>query len=206
MIRSGLSHASSRITTPITNNSYTHLRMITLITYATEFGSTREIAERISSIVGPKISPSTTELLPIEQVTDLSKYSSIIIGSAVHGMKWLPVATTFIHTNAEPLSKVPIWVYSVGSPAGMPKLLQRWASKEKEDKIIYDTIAQDIKAQRHVVFNGRFLKEHMGGGCFASCFTFMGGRLGDFREWDLIEKWAEEVGEEIKTAENEQAH
>jgi menaquinone-dependent protoporphyrinogen oxidase len=108
--------------------------MATLITYASEHGSTKEIAERINFVINAKTSPQATECIPIEQIADLSKYSYIVVGSAVHGMRWLPIASSFLHNNAPALSNVPVWAFSVGSPAGLPKFLKMLGTEAKAQK------------------------------------------------------------------------
>ena len=171
-------------------------QMGTLITYASEHGSTKEIAERINLVISAKTSPHPTECIPIEQIANLSKFSYIVVGSAVHGLQWLPVASSFLHNNAPALSKVPVWTFSVGSPTAVPKFMKMLGAEAKEQKALADAVNKDVKTQGHILFSGKFLREHASPllGCIWSC---LGGRFGDFRDWNQIEAWANEVGDEI---------
>jgi menaquinone-dependent protoporphyrinogen oxidase len=176
--------------------------MDTLITYASEHGSTKEIAERINFVISAKTSPHETECIPIEQIADLSKYSYIVVGSAIHNMSWLPIASSFLHNNAPALSKVPVWAFSVGSPAGIPKFLKWLDAESKEQKNLADTVNKDVKTQGHVLFSGKFLREHAPP-LLGWIWSSVGGQFGDFRDWNQIEAWANKVGDEIAQKQRE---
>src|SRR6266516_95473 len=95
--------------------------MASLLAYASEHGSTKEIAERISArIASHKLQ---TECLPTDRVADMSPYKYVIVGSAVHGMRWLPTVEKFLQDQQKPLGTAPVWTFSVGYPAGMPPFL-----------------------------------------------------------------------------------
>jgi flavorubredoxin len=69
--------------------------MASLIAHASEHGSTKEIAERIAARIASH--QLQTECLPIDRVTGISPYKYVIVGSAVHSMRWLPPVEEFIH-------------------------------------------------------------------------------------------------------------
>jgi menaquinone-dependent protoporphyrinogen oxidase len=178
--------------------------MTTLVAYASEHGSTKEIAERFSNIISVKTSPHPVECLAIDDVSDLSKYSYIVIGSCVHNMQWLPAATSFCHHNSVALSKVPVWAFSVGSAAGLPNYLKRWGLPDKEDRNLRDEIERDFKVEGHTFFSGKFLKEQAPAmlRCIWIC---CGGTFGDFRDWEKIEACGTEVAEAIAQRQSEGA-
>jgi menaquinone-dependent protoporphyrinogen oxidase len=171
--------------------------MLCLITYYSVHGSTKEIAERIGSVLSTKItSPSTVEVLPMEQVTDPSKYNFVIIGSSVHNFAWVEYASSWLSTNGAALSNSAVWAFSVGTPFAVGKIAQRvFESKEEEQKLA-TAISKNVKLEGHVLFNGRFLKSHA-----TTKFNFwwrvFGGKFGDFRDWEKIDKWAGEIGDTI---------
>lgn len=164
----------------------------TLLTYATVHGSTAEISRRIKTIL--ESNNVSTEVLPVEKVTDLSKYSSVIIGSAVINLAWLPEAQSFLHSNASALSRVPVWAFSVGAPHIGPKFWKMEVADE--EKMIRDHIERDVKVKGHTLFLGRFHKNHFAlrMRLFWSC---TGGTYGDFINWNEIETWANGVADEI---------
>ena len=168
--------------------------MVVLIAYMSAKGSTAEIAQRINSIIVSK--GISTELLPVEQVSDLSKYSAAIIGSAVHNFEWLPPARSFFHSNSSALSKIPVWAFSVGCPSTMPIVFKKVTVQEEEQKLAED-LTRDLKVRGHILFEGKFLKSHFGfvTRTLWSCF---GGTYGDFRNWDRVEEWANELAGELR--------
>lgn len=174
--------------------------MTTLITYASLHGSTAEIAERIKTILESK--NCSVEILPVDKVSDLSKYSYAIIGSAIHNFAWLPEGQSFIHSNADALSKLPVWAFSVGAPGTAPRFWKM--ESDDEEKMMREYIERDVKLRGHTLFLGRFKRSH---------FTFVmrlfwsctGGTYGDFRQWDVVERWANSVADEIGAARNDSA-
>ena len=82
-----------------------------LITYASRAGSTAEIAEAI----GRTLSQGATqvEVLPMQDVKDLSVYRAVVAGSAVRSSKWLPEAMQFITTHRAVLSQKPLAAFTV---------------------------------------------------------------------------------------------
>jgi len=82
-----------------------------LITYASRSGSTAEIAEAI----GRTLSQGGTqvEVLPMQDVKDLSVYRAVVAGSAMRSSKWLPEAMQFITTHRAVLSQKPFATFTV---------------------------------------------------------------------------------------------
>ncbi len=82
-----------------------------LITYASRAGSTAEIAEAI----GKTLSQGGTqvEVLPMQDVKDLSVYGAVVAGSAMRSSKWLPEAMQFITTHRAVLSQRPFATFTV---------------------------------------------------------------------------------------------
>jgi menaquinone-dependent protoporphyrinogen oxidase len=82
-----------------------------LITYASRAGSTAEIAEAI----GKTLSQGGTqvEILPMQDVKDLSVYGAVVAGSAMRRSKWLPEAMQFITTHRAVLSQKPFATFTV---------------------------------------------------------------------------------------------
>lgn len=195
--------------------------MRTLLTYATSHTSTAEISSTIHKTLTHLNQNIDIDLLPIEDVTssDLQKYTSIIIGSAVHGIAWLPPAVRFLETNAPTLRRIPVWAFSVGAPAAMPKPMQKMgldgvkeaetlrgkiemaltipafregdAKREGKRPVEYPRVLED-----HVLFEGRFEKKDAGVILRAVWFC-TGGKFGDFRDEGAIEGWASKVSGEI---------
>jgi menaquinone-dependent protoporphyrinogen oxidase len=137
----------------------------------------------------------------VQEVSDLSNYSSVIVGSAIQNFEWLQPAQTFLHDNSTALSKIPVWAFSVGCPWTVPKRLQKSMDVDNEEQIVKKDIEKEVKLRQHTLFNGKFLKSHFNFG-MRLFWSTMGGKYGDFRNWEEIEKWANEVGDELHQMED----
>ena len=68
-----------------------------LVTYASQAGSTAGVAEAIGKTLSE--GGAQVDVLPMKDVKDLSPYSSVVAGSAIHGQKWLPEAMKFMREH-----------------------------------------------------------------------------------------------------------
>ena len=82
-----------------------------LVTYASRAGSTAEIAEAI----GKTLSQGGTQVdvLPMQDVKDLSVYRAVVAGSAIRSSKWLPEAMQFVQTHRAVLAQKPFATFTV---------------------------------------------------------------------------------------------
>ncbi len=103
-----------------------------LITYASVAGSTALVAEAI----GNKLAEGgvQVDVLPMKNVKDLSPYSAVVAGSAIHGQKWLPEAMAFMHEHRSELASKPFAAFMVCITLSMAKAdqyregLKNWMS------------------------------------------------------------------------------
>lgn len=74
-----------------------------VVTYASRSGSTAETAEVISNTL--KQHGAQVDLLPMQDVKDLSQYRAVIAGSAIRKSHWLPEAVQFVRAHRSELAK-----------------------------------------------------------------------------------------------------
>jgi menaquinone-dependent protoporphyrinogen oxidase len=86
-----------------------------LVTYASKYGSTAEIAEKIGEVL--RASSFHVSILPVAEVQNLDSYDAVVLGSGVYAGHWLKDAVTFLETNGKILATKPVWVFSSG-PTG----------------------------------------------------------------------------------------
>ncbi|HSO11660.1 MAG TPA: flavodoxin domain-containing protein [Anaerolineales bacterium] len=88
-----------------------------LVTYASRSGSTAEIAEAI----GRRLSQCgmLVEVLPMQDVKNLSGYRAVIAGSPIRNSKWLPEAMQFVETHRSVLSQKPFATFTVSITLAM---------------------------------------------------------------------------------------
>jgi menaquinone-dependent protoporphyrinogen oxidase len=163
-----------------------------LVAYASKYGATREIAEKIGEVL--KQEGLAVDVLPVKSVKNPAEYQGVIIGSAVYIFNWRSEAANFLRKQEKTLSERPVWVFSSGpTEKGDPvKLLKGWLYP----KNLRETI-ELIKPRDVTVFHGvinidkmNFLEKWM--------MKQVKTEIGDFRDWDMITAWAKKVAGEIK--------
>src|SRR5262252_5869887 len=83
-----------------------------LIAYAIMYGATLEVAERIAKRL--QKTGTQVEVKPVSQIGDVGEAEAVIVGSGLYQGGWIPEATAFVRKNANALSKIPTWLFSVG--------------------------------------------------------------------------------------------
>lgn len=163
-----------------------------LLAYASKYGSTKEIAEKIGEVF--KQEGIAVDVMPAQQVKDLSGYKDVIIGAALYMGGWRKEAKNFITKYEKALTECRVWVFSSGpSGKGDPAELLKGVIVPPGIKMILDR----IKTQDIIVFHGNLNPEKMGG--FEKWIVKrVGGDTGDFRDWDMINAWAKKTAAELK--------
>jgi menaquinone-dependent protoporphyrinogen oxidase len=163
-----------------------------LVAYATKYGATAEIAERIAQVL--RQAGLQTDVNPADRVSDLTPYRAVVLGSAVYIGKWRKEAEKFLQTNETALAERQVWLFSSGPTGeGDPvELLQGWRIPA-----VLQPIAERIQPRNIAVFHGNaslkklnFLEKHM--------LNTVKAPSGDFRDWEAITTWAEGIAEALK--------
>ncbi|MFI8091023.1 flavodoxin domain-containing protein [Streptomyces sp. NPDC086080] len=167
--------------------------MDVLVGYATAHGSTRTIAERMAAVLSR--AGLTAEARPMTEVEDADAYRAFVLGSAVHGQSWLPPAVDFVRNNPDVLGPRPVWIFSVGMPAALRGPWRRLAPKELP--AIEDGLPPDLRHRGHRLFSGVVGPDQLPR-TGRVLFRLVGGRFGDFRDWDAVEAWATDIAGELR--------
>lgn len=78
-------------------------------------------------------------------------------------------------------------------------------SEHVEEKQMEQYLKKKIQIKGHKLFQGKWERAD-NGWCINFFFTCFGGKYEDRRDWDAMDKWADEVVNELKlTAQNDDA-
>lgn len=168
-----------------------------LVGYATAHGSTRSVAERLAARLAEAGARADVESLAAVQVERLAAYDAYVIGSAVHDMAWLPEAQRFVDAHAEALVRRPLWLYSVGLPAGLRGPGKAFAGPE-ETKIA-GALVERLRPRGHRLFSGVIRPEHLSRHGRLR-MKALGVRYGDYRDWAAVDGWAREIAGDLARA------
>lgn len=86
-----------------------------LVTYATRYGSTRGVAERIAATLrdaGVDVTLSTADV-----AGSAAGYDAVVLGSPVFNQRWLPACERYARDNHGALAQRPVWLFSVATSA-----------------------------------------------------------------------------------------
>lgn len=163
-----------------------------LITYASKHGSTAEIAEKIHSLV--ESNKLVCEIMPVDEVDDVSSYEVIILGSAVYIGQWRKSTIDFLKKNTHQLKNKKVWLFSTGPTGkGDPvELLKGWRYPDG----LKDTIDR-IQPEDITVFHG-MLDESKLNTLEKMTIKMVKAPLGDYRDWQMIEDWTNTIYETLK--------
>jgi menaquinone-dependent protoporphyrinogen oxidase len=153
--------------------------MRVLVTAATKYGATTEIAQTIAEVLGDHGLEPT--VLPPEQVQEVDSYDAVVVGSAVYAGHWLKPARELVERHAAALARRPVWLLSSG-PVGDPP-------KPDEDPVDVADLLALTHAREHRIFAGRLVRKQLS---FPERAIVSALRVpeGDFRDWTEIRRWA----------------
>jgi menaquinone-dependent protoporphyrinogen oxidase len=163
-----------------------------LVTYASRTGATAQIAEAIHKTLVKN--GEEAELLPMENVNDISAYHAVIIGSPIRKSQWLPEAMQFIQTHKAELARKRVATFTVCITIAM-------SNTERYQQAVREWIAP-VRAQVLPISEGLFagrldfsklpwtldtllLRITVALGVFPK---------GDHRDWNAVHTWAQGLG------------
>lgn len=160
--------------------------MRVLVAYATKNGSTAGIAKAIGEELDRM--GLATDVHEVSEIRDLSPYRAVVLGSALYLGRWQKEALKFGKRHADELLRVPVWLFASGP-------LDRSADETDIPPVEAAVeLASRIHARGHRTFGGRVTEETKG---FVAQSMVKQGRGGDFRNFDQIHGWAQEIGNEL---------
>ena len=163
-----------------------------LVAYATKYGATAEIAEKIGEVL--REAGLQTDVMAAAKVTDLIPYQAVVLGSAVYMGKWRDEAAKFLEDNEKALAERPVWLFSSGAlgEGDAVELMKGWSFPEAQQEVADRIGPRDI-----VFFHGVLDTEKLS---LPEKLILKGVKapVGDFRDWETITSWATTIAEALK--------
>ena len=158
-----------------------------LVAYASKHGSTEGIARHIAARLVER--GARSEVTPAADITDLEQADAVVLGSAVYAGSWMKEATEFVDRHERALTELPVWLFSSG-PLG-----DQLADDEEQPRQLAG-IRDRIAPRDHRVFSGALDTAALGFG-ERMIVKAVKAPDGDFRDWDEIAAWADEIAESV---------
>lgn len=168
-----------------------------LIVYASEHGSTREIARHMQTqLIDRRLS---VDIASAETVKSLADYAVVIAGTAIQNGMWLPAMSRFVQTFRSELETKAFFFWitcmRVLEPDGQEHVREHYLRTEMLDKIgtrLYTAFAGRLELDK-IVFSERWLLSVQYDG-----YQAVNELKGDFRNWNEINQWIGQVAENIE--------
>ncbi|GAB3785099.1 flavodoxin domain-containing protein [Nocardioides ungokensis] len=174
--------------------------MRVLVAYATKYGATAGIAERIGETLGR--SGLDVDVVDVDRA-DPAGYDAFVLGSAAYAGHWRKEARKFVKHHHDELDTHPVWLFSsgpLGDQAVDDKGRDVRATATPKDVA---GLVESLHARDHRVFFGKLDPDALTGPEGLMTKLPVGRKLlpeGDFRDWDEIEGWAQAIGRELQPA------
>ena len=143
-----------------------------LVTAASKHGATDEVADAIAKRL--EAADFTVDRLAPADVTTVDPYDAVVVGSAVYILQWMPEAHEFMERFQDQLRDKQVWDANRVGP-----------------------LLTHVNCRELRTFPGRYkpallsLRER-------SIARLAGVVEGDFRDWDAIEAWADEIAAQLR--------
>ena len=157
--------------------------MTILVAYASKHGSTAGIARRIGERLGER--GHQVNLRSVDEIERLDEPEAVVLGSAVYAGSWRKEAVTLAERHGDELWRIPVWLFSSG-PLG-----DRVVDEEEQPRQLED-LRRSIAPRDHRIFAGAL---DIGALSFGERMIVKAVKApgGDFRDWDEIDAWADEI-------------
>ncbi len=161
-----------------------------LVTYATRYGSTAEIA----AVIGRELADAGFEVdvLHAGPEIQVARYDAVVAGAPSYGRKWLPAAAVFVVSNRETLARMPVALFTVGTLG-----VKNPKSALREHNGIVATLSElapGLEPVSTALFHGSFSRKNLP--FLLKLLDWVAGTpQGDHRDWEAIRSWTHRVGE-----------
>ena len=162
--------------------------MAVLVAYASKYGSTQGIAERIAEQL--RQLGKAAEARSMDEVSDPGSYEAFVLGSGIYAGSWLKKARKWVRRHQALLAQHPVWFFSSGPLGTEVKDIGGFRPREMTE------FQQTIRPRDEHIFFGAFDYHKMS---FSDRMILKALRApeGDFRDWPAIEAWAASLARDL---------
>ncbi|MDO5034222.1 MAG: flavodoxin domain-containing protein [Actinomycetaceae bacterium] len=159
-----------------------------LLVWASRHGSTKEVAYEIFEQMRDE--GVDVEIREASEVSDLSEYGGVVLGSCVYMTQWDESMRRFMKDHQSELFDRELWTFSVGLSTVQTGLIK--------DPARVGATQIGVQPRMNKLFSGHLdpsklsLRER-------TIARLGGASEGDFRDWEEIRAWGREVASDAKS-------
>lgn len=161
-----------------------------LVTYASRYGSSAEIAERIGEVLAD--ADQSNEVLSVENVEQVEDYGAVVIGGPIYSGEWPSDLIEFIEEHESTLREMTVAFFIVA--------LRLREDNEEMRRTVLETVDK-YRVTLQPVSIGLFA----GVMDYSKLSSIVRLQMktknlpeGDFRDWEAIEAWATSLPEALE--------
>jgi menaquinone-dependent protoporphyrinogen oxidase len=156
-----------------------------LVAYASKCGSTGTVAEAVGRTLCDNGTVVDVRLL--KDVSDISPYRAVVLGSAARMGRWLPEAVKFVEMHQGTLSQMPVAYFTV-----CMTMVKDTEENRREATAYSDSVCEMVQPVDVGLFAGAMDYDKLSLP-FRLIIKMMKVPEGDFRDWDAIHAWAADM-------------
>ena len=158
-----------------------------LLAYASRFGSTQEVAETVVTSLSK--AGLEVDLQPMQEVKSLDRYDAVVLGAAIYNAKWNADAHRFVSQHQDALTQLPVAIFTLG-PLSASEAAKRNSRRQLDNELAKYPWLKPIAVE---IFAGKYDPSKPGLNFFE---RFLPAR--DYRKWDAIRTWANELSLQLQ--------
>jgi menaquinone-dependent protoporphyrinogen oxidase len=158
-----------------------------LVAYATKYGSTREVAERVAARLAEQ--GLQVETLAAGKVKSLAGYDAVVFGGALYMFRLVGEGRRFLLRNRKKLAAVPFAAFGMGPIENTEE--QFAGARRHLDKTLLKL--QGVTPKEVTIFGGALRPAELK-------FPYTGMKSmppADLRDWKAIEAWADSLPKKL---------
>ena len=159
-----------------------------LVAYATRYGSTQEVAERVATTLREE--GLTVEVQPAKKVQTLEGYQAVVLGAPLYIGRWLKDARSFLEQHQAALATRPVAIFTLGPTHGnenWDEEIQPQIDKELAQYPWLDPVAVELFGGKYDPTKLRFLDKLLAA---IPASPWHDLPASDLRDWEAIRAWA----------------
>jgi menaquinone-dependent protoporphyrinogen oxidase len=158
-----------------------------LVAYASRYGSTGEVASFIRGVLADTHGWDV-DVRQVADVTDLTPYRAVVVGSPILGSRWLPGAVEFVEGHRDDLARLPTAFFATG--------LTMREDTEENRRTMRECLApvSEMVTPADIGLFGGVLESARLGLTMRVLVRLANRPMGDFRNWEAIHNWGVSLG------------
>lgn len=166
-----------------------------LVTYATQYGSTQEVAEVITALL--RSEQLVVDLKPMRDVTTLDVYEAVVLGAPIYIGRWHKDVHRFLKKHHEALVLKTVAIFALGPLSTKPEEMigtQHQLDHELEKYSWLQPVALQMFVGKYDPEKLSFAHKFLAG---LPASPLHGLPASDHRNWDAIRAWANDLPEKL---------